>query len=95
MLETGKPFPAFSLPNQDGATTSLADFKGKWLSSTAPQGRHSGLHAGGQELSARSRPSTGSARSWWPLAEDVSAQETLLEVLVCQRAAALRTRRSC
>jgi peroxiredoxin Q/BCP len=31
MLETGKPFPAFSLQNQDGATMSLADFRGKWL----------------------------------------------------------------
>jgi peroxiredoxin Q/BCP len=31
MLEAGKPFPDFSLPNQDGATTRLADFKGKWL----------------------------------------------------------------
>ena len=31
MLETGKPFPVFSLPNQDGSTVRLADFKGKWL----------------------------------------------------------------
>jgi peroxiredoxin Q/BCP len=31
MLETGKPFPAFSLPDQDGATKDLADFRGKWL----------------------------------------------------------------
>jgi len=31
MLETGKPFPNFSLPNQDGKTVSLRDFAGKWL----------------------------------------------------------------
>jgi peroxiredoxin Q/BCP len=31
MLETGKPFPDFSLPNQDGKTVKLGDFAGKWL----------------------------------------------------------------
>ena len=31
MLEAGKPFPNFSLPNQDGKTVSLDDFAGKWL----------------------------------------------------------------
>jgi peroxiredoxin Q/BCP len=31
MLEVGKPFPRFSLQNQDGKTKSLADFAGKWL----------------------------------------------------------------
>ena len=31
MLETGKPFPNFSLPNQDGKTVTLRDFAGKWL----------------------------------------------------------------
>ena len=31
MLETGQPFPNFSLPNQDGKSTKLADFAGKWL----------------------------------------------------------------
>jgi thioredoxin-dependent peroxiredoxin len=31
MLETGKPFPNFSLQNQDGKTTTLGDFAGKWL----------------------------------------------------------------
>jgi peroxiredoxin Q/BCP len=31
MLQTGQPFPDFSLPNQDGRTTKLADFAGKWL----------------------------------------------------------------
>jgi peroxiredoxin Q/BCP len=31
MLETGKPFPNFSLANQDGKTTTLGDFAGKWL----------------------------------------------------------------
>src|SRR4051812_38427999 len=31
MLEAGKPFPSFSLPNQDGKTVSLNDFAGKWL----------------------------------------------------------------
>ncbi|HXW84529.1 MAG TPA: peroxiredoxin [Candidatus Binataceae bacterium] len=31
MLETGKPFPNFSLPNQDGKTIKLADYAGKWL----------------------------------------------------------------
>jgi len=31
MLETGKPFPNFSLPNQDGRVVSLNDYAGKWL----------------------------------------------------------------
>ena len=31
MLEPGKPFPSFSLPNQDGKTVTLKDFAGKWL----------------------------------------------------------------
>ena len=31
MLETGKPFPNFSLQNQDGKVTKLGDFAGKWL----------------------------------------------------------------
>src|SRR4029453_3948199 len=31
MLEAGKPFPNFSLPNQDGKTVSLGDFAGRWL----------------------------------------------------------------
>ena len=31
MLETGKPFPNFSLPNQDGKVMKLGDFAGKWL----------------------------------------------------------------
>ena len=31
MLEAGKAFPNFSLPNQDGKTMSLGDFAGKWL----------------------------------------------------------------
>ena len=31
MLKTGKPFPNFSLPNQDGKTVKLADFAGNWL----------------------------------------------------------------
>ena len=31
MIETGKPFPNFSLPNQDGKTVKLADFAGNWL----------------------------------------------------------------
>ena len=29
--EVGKPFPSFSLQNQDGQTVTLDDFKGKWL----------------------------------------------------------------
>ncbi len=29
--EIGKPFPRFSLQNQDGKTTTLEDFAGKWL----------------------------------------------------------------
>jgi thioredoxin-dependent peroxiredoxin len=29
--ETGKPFPNFSLQNQDGKTVTLDDFAGKWL----------------------------------------------------------------
>ncbi|HKA21440.1 MAG TPA: peroxiredoxin [Blastocatellia bacterium] len=31
MLEAGKPFPNFSLQNQDGETVSLGDFAGRWL----------------------------------------------------------------
>jgi peroxiredoxin Q/BCP len=31
MLEVGKPFPAFSLLNQDGKTLTLGDFAGHWL----------------------------------------------------------------
>src|SRR6266478_3443798 len=31
MVETGMAFPNFSLPNQDGKTVTLNDFKGKWL----------------------------------------------------------------
>src|SRR6059036_2114742 len=31
MLEVGRPFPPFSLPNQDGKTVTLKDFSGKWL----------------------------------------------------------------
>jgi thioredoxin-dependent peroxiredoxin len=31
MLEAGKPFPNFALPNQDGKTVKLGDFAGKWL----------------------------------------------------------------
>jgi thioredoxin-dependent peroxiredoxin len=31
MLEAGKPFPNFSLPNQDGKIVSLGDFAGRWL----------------------------------------------------------------
>ena len=31
MLEVGKPFPNFSLADQDGRTRSLADFRGQWL----------------------------------------------------------------
>jgi len=31
MLEVGRPFPPFSLPNQDGKTVTLKDFAGKWL----------------------------------------------------------------
>jgi len=31
MLETGKQFPDFSLPNQDGKAVKLGDFAGKWL----------------------------------------------------------------
>ena len=31
MLETGKPFPNFSLPNQDGKVMKLGDFAGRWL----------------------------------------------------------------
>jgi thioredoxin-dependent peroxiredoxin len=30
-VETGKRFPDFSLQNQDGKTTTLNDFAGKWL----------------------------------------------------------------
>ncbi len=31
MLSAGNPFPNFSLPNQDGKITTLADFAGGWL----------------------------------------------------------------
>jgi peroxiredoxin Q/BCP len=31
MIETGKPFPDFALPNQDGKVVRLGDFRGKWL----------------------------------------------------------------
>ena len=31
MIETGKPFPDFALPNQDGQVVKLGDFRGKWL----------------------------------------------------------------
>ncbi|MCC2099237.1 MAG: redoxin domain-containing protein [Hyphomicrobiales bacterium] len=31
LLETGSRAPAFSLPNQDGKTVSLADFSGKYV----------------------------------------------------------------
>ena len=31
MIEVGKPFPNFSLPNQDGAIARLNDYTGKWL----------------------------------------------------------------
>jgi len=31
MLEAGKTFPNFSLPNQDGKTVSLSDFASRWL----------------------------------------------------------------
>lgn len=31
MLEPGKPFPAFSLSNQDGREKTLASYAGKWL----------------------------------------------------------------
>jgi len=31
MLETGKPFVNFALPNQDGKQMALGDFAGKWL----------------------------------------------------------------
>jgi peroxiredoxin Q/BCP len=31
MIETGRPFPDFSLSNQDGKTVKLADFAGNWL----------------------------------------------------------------
>jgi thioredoxin-dependent peroxiredoxin len=31
MMQPGNPFPSFSLPNQDGKTTRLSDFAGKWL----------------------------------------------------------------
>jgi peroxiredoxin Q/BCP len=30
-VEIGKPFPQFSLQNQDGKTVGLKDFAGKWL----------------------------------------------------------------
>lgn len=31
MLESGNPFPDFSLPNQNGEIVKLSDFAGKWL----------------------------------------------------------------
>jgi thioredoxin-dependent peroxiredoxin len=31
MLTAGNPFPNFSLPNQNGKITKLADFAGQWL----------------------------------------------------------------
>ena len=31
MLETGRPFPAFTLPDQNGTAHSLADYAGQWL----------------------------------------------------------------
>ena len=31
LLTEGSPAPAFSVPNQDGTTTSLDQFAGKWL----------------------------------------------------------------
>jgi peroxiredoxin Q/BCP len=31
MIETGKPFPDFALPNQDGNIVRLGDFHGRWL----------------------------------------------------------------
>ena len=31
LLTEGSPAPAFSVPNQDGTTTSLGQFAGKWL----------------------------------------------------------------
>ena len=31
MLEVGKPFPQFSLSNQEGQTKQLKDYSGKWL----------------------------------------------------------------
>jgi peroxiredoxin Q/BCP len=31
ILSAGKPFPDFSLANQDGATRSLASYEGHWL----------------------------------------------------------------
>lgn len=30
MLESGKPFPNFSLPNQDGKLVTLGDLAGRW-----------------------------------------------------------------
>jgi peroxiredoxin Q/BCP len=31
MIEEGKPFPQFSLANQDGKNVKLGDYAGKWL----------------------------------------------------------------
>jgi peroxiredoxin Q/BCP len=31
MVSAGTPFPAFSLPNQDGKIQKLSDFAGQWL----------------------------------------------------------------
>ena len=30
MIDANKPFPAFSLMDQDGKTVTLADLAGKW-----------------------------------------------------------------
>ena len=40
--------PAFSLPDQNGHTVALSDFKGQWVVLLLlPQGRHARLHDGG------------------------------------------------
>lgn len=31
MLAEGTPAPGFALPDQDGNTVSLSDFRGRWL----------------------------------------------------------------
>ena len=31
MIEAGKPFPEFTLPDQDGTTRTKKDFLGKWI----------------------------------------------------------------
>jgi hypothetical protein len=49
MLEVGKRFPDFALPNQDGTTISLKDFAGKWLVvHYLSKGRHLRLYAPSQ-----------------------------------------------